>query len=67
MQAAIEGYREGKLRYVEALDAQRVHANIQARYIDVLEKYHTLRTKLNQLTGRPAEEAGLWLSQENKK
>lgn len=67
MQAAIEGYREGKLRYVEALDAQRVHANIQARYIDVLEKYHTLRTKLNQLTGRPAEEAGIWLSQENKK
>lgn len=65
--AAAEGYREGKLNYVEALDSRRALAEVQSRYIDSLEQYHKLRARLNELTGRAAEVAGGWLIRGNDK
>lgn len=65
--AAAEGYREGKLNYVEALEARRALAEAQSRYIDSLERYHKLRAKLLELTGRAADVAGGWLIQGNDK
>ncbi len=63
MKAATEGYREGKLTYVEALDARRALAEVQNRYIDTLERYHTSRARLYELTGQAVEVAGGWLTE----
>lgn len=48
-------YEEGKIGYLELLDAQRSYFTTQDEYIDVLAKYHVCKTELERLIGQPLE------------
>ena len=56
--AAGEGYRTGKLGFLEVLDAQRTLFEAKARYIDALAVYHTAKADVERLIGRRIDAAG---------
>ncbi|HUT28167.1 MAG TPA: TolC family protein [Sedimentisphaerales bacterium] len=57
-EAAGEGYRSGKLGFLEVLDAQRTLFEAKARYIDALAVYHSAKADVERLIGRRIDAAG---------
>ncbi|UCC97870.1 MAG: TolC family protein [Phycisphaerales bacterium] len=49
--ASREGYSQGKLDYLNLLDAQRTFFEAKARYIDALSSYHLARADVEHLIG----------------
>ena len=52
-----EGYRQGKFRYLDVLDAQRTLFNAQATYIEALANYHETSVEVERLIGRRVDKA----------
>jgi cobalt-zinc-cadmium efflux system outer membrane protein len=52
---ALEGYRTGRFRYLEVLDAQRTLFELRGSQIDALAAYHTAAADLERLTGTPLD------------
>ncbi|MBW2043154.1 MAG: TolC family protein [Deltaproteobacteria bacterium] len=50
--ASTEAYREGKLDYLNVLDAQRTLFEARGRYIEALAAYHTARAEVERLIGQ---------------
>ena len=59
--AANRAYREGKVDYLNVLDAQRTLVAVKNDYIESLTTYHTAKTDIERLTGGPI--TGLNLSE----
>lgn len=53
---ALQGYRTGRFRFVEVLDAQRTLFELRADEIDALASYHSAAADLERLTGAPLSE-----------
>ena len=54
-EASKTGYSQGKLDYLNVLDAQRTLFEAKARYIDALACYHGAKADVERLTGRPID------------
>ncbi len=54
-QASKTGYTQGKLDYLNVLDAQRTLFGAKAKYIDALASYHTAKADVERLIGRSLE------------
>ncbi len=54
-EASKTGYTQGKLDYLNVLDAQRTLFEAKARYIDALASYHIAKADVERLTGRPID------------
>lgn len=52
-EAVTEGYRLGRFRYVEVLDAQRTLVAAGGQYLRALTDYHHAVAEVEQLTGAP--------------
>jgi len=52
-----EGYRQGKFRYLDVLDAQRTLFDAQAKYIEALANYHEASVEVERLIGQRIDEA----------
>ena len=52
-----EGYRQGKFRYLDVLDAQRTLFDAQAKYIEALANYHETSVEVERLIGQRVDEA----------
>ncbi|MCP4262103.1 MAG: TolC family protein [Planctomycetes bacterium] len=52
-EASKTGYMQGKLDYLNVLDAQRTLFEAKARYVDALASYHIAKADVERLTGRP--------------
>ena len=52
-----EGYRQGKFRYLDVLDAQRTLFDAQAKYIEALATYHEASVEVERLIGQRVDEA----------
>jgi cobalt-zinc-cadmium efflux system outer membrane protein len=52
-EAAELGYREGKLNYLQLLDAQRTLFEVKAQLLNALVNYHQARTESDRLIGGP--------------
>ena len=50
-EAAREGYKQGKLNYLDVLDAQRTLFEARTQYFDVLANYHKTMAEVERLTG----------------
>jgi outer membrane protein, heavy metal efflux system len=50
--ASAEGYKQGKLGYLDVLDAQRTLFEAKGQYIEVLASYHKTRADIERLVGR---------------
>ena len=50
--ASTEGYREGKLDYLNVLDAQRTLFEAKGQYIGALSAYHKARADVERLIGQ---------------
>ncbi|MCD6395081.1 MAG: TolC family protein [Planctomycetes bacterium] len=50
--ASTEGYREGKLDYLNVLDAQRTLFEAKGQYIEALSAYHKARADVERLIGQ---------------
>jgi len=50
--ASAEGYREGKLDYLNVLDAQRTLFEAKGQYIEALSAYHKARADVERLIGQ---------------
>ena len=50
--ASTEGYREGKLNYLNVLDAQRTLFEAKGQYIEALSAYHKARADVERLIGQ---------------
>ena len=53
-EAAREGYQQGKLGFLDMLDAQSGLAETQLALVDALEAYHNARTRIERLTATDA-------------
>jgi len=53
--AATTAYREGKVDYLNVLDAQRTFFTTKNEYINALAEYHTYKTELERLVGQTFE------------
>ena len=51
-EASREGYSQGKLDYLELLDAQRTLFEVKAQYIEALRSYHIAKADVERLVGR---------------
>jgi len=51
-----EGYRQGKFRYLDVLDAQRTLFDAQAKYIEALANYHEGSVEVERLIGQRVDE-----------
>jgi len=51
-EASKEGYSQGKLDYLNVLDAQRTLSEARAQYIDALAAYHNSKADVERLIGR---------------
>ncbi len=47
------GYGEGRLRYLEVLEAERTIAELEQRWLETLARYHTTAADVERLTGGP--------------
>jgi len=54
-EASRTGYEQGKLDYLNVLDAQRTLFEAKARYIDALASYHAAKADVERLIGRPID------------
>jgi cobalt-zinc-cadmium efflux system outer membrane protein len=52
-EASKTGYAQGKLDYLNVLDAQRTFFQAKARHIDALAFYHKAKADVERLIGRP--------------
>ena len=50
--AANEGYREGKLDFLQLLDTQRTLVEVRGQYIESLAAYHKARANVERLIGK---------------
>ncbi|MFH1719041.1 MAG: TolC family protein [Planctomycetota bacterium] len=50
-EASKEGYSQGKLDYLNVLDAQRTLSEVRTRYIDALAAYHSSKADVERLIG----------------
>lgn len=53
--AAARAYDEGKMDYLNVLDAQRTYFDVQNEYIESLAAYHIARTDIERFTGKKIE------------
>jgi cobalt-zinc-cadmium efflux system outer membrane protein len=53
------GYSEGKLDYLEVLDAQRTLFEARSDYVAALVSYHTAKARVERLVARPIESIGV--------
>ena len=51
-EASKTGYIQGKLDYLNVLDAQRTLFEARARYVEALASYHTAKADVERLTGQ---------------
>lgn len=51
IEAAKEGYKLGKYAYLDLLEAQRVYIKSRTEYINILEMYWELISKIERITG----------------
>ncbi|MBW1898594.1 MAG: TolC family protein [Deltaproteobacteria bacterium] len=65
-EASRTGYRQGKLDYLHVLDAQRTLFEAKARYIDALASFHTAKTDVERLIGRPIENVNVSRNEDSK-
>ncbi len=54
-EASKTGYTQGKLDYLNVLDAQRTLFEAKGRYLGALASYHTAKADVERLTGRPID------------
>ena len=52
-----EGYRQGKFRYLDVLDAQRTLFDAQATYVEALANYHERSVEVERLIGQGVDKA----------
>ncbi|MHC4617795.1 MAG: TolC family protein [Planctomycetota bacterium] len=64
--AASEGYRAGKLGFLDVLDAQRTLFEAKAKYIDALAAYHGAKADVERLLGQPIESGTISRSEDEK-
>jgi len=65
-EASKTGYTEGKLDYLNVLDAQRTLFKAKAQYIDALASYHTAKADVERLIGRPIDSESLSQNEDKK-
>jgi cobalt-zinc-cadmium efflux system outer membrane protein len=53
--AATRAYQEGKVDYLNVLDAQRTLFDVKNEYIESLAVYHTTRTDIERFIGKEIE------------
>ena len=63
-EASKTGYSQGKLDYLNVLDAQRTLFEAKAQYIDALASFHTAKTDVERLIGRPIDSVTLSKSED---
>jgi cobalt-zinc-cadmium efflux system outer membrane protein len=63
-EASKTGYEQGKLDYLNVLDAQRTLFEAKARYIDALASYHAAKADVERLIGRPIDSETVTQSEE---
>jgi cobalt-zinc-cadmium efflux system outer membrane protein len=51
LEATRRGHREGVLRYLDVLDAQRTVFDVRGEYLESLARYHAAAADLERLTG----------------
>ncbi len=67
-EAAEEGYRSGKLGYLDVLDAQRTYFQVKEQWVQALSAYHGAVAEMERLIGGSLREAGgLEPNQENQR
>lgn len=54
-EASRESYAEGKIDYLNLLDAQRTFFDVKLQYIEVLTNYHKARADIERLIGQKIE------------
>jgi cobalt-zinc-cadmium efflux system outer membrane protein len=64
--AANEGYRAGKLGFLDVLDAQRILFEAKAKYIDALAAYHSAKADVERLLGEPIDSETISRSEDEK-
>ena len=57
--AATTAYREGKVDYLNVLDAQRTLFDVRKEYIESLANYHIARADIERLIGREIESVNI--------
>jgi len=62
--AATRAYQEGKVDYLNVLDAQRTLFDVKNEYIESLAAYHTARTDIERFIGNQAETINISESEE---
>ena len=65
-EASKTGYKQGKLDYLNVLDAQRTLFEAKAKYIDALSSYHTAKADVERLIGRPLDSESLSQNEDKK-
>ncbi len=63
-EASKTAYVEGKLGYLNVLDAQRTFFEAKAQYIDALVLYHTAKADVERLIGRSIDSVTLSKSED---
>jgi cobalt-zinc-cadmium efflux system outer membrane protein len=58
LDATRRGHREGVLRWLDVLDAQRTVVDVRGEYLDSLARYHAAAADLERLTGLSVSDAG---------
>jgi len=56
LDAATEGYRQGKFDYLHVLDAQRTSFEARLQYLDSLVAFHKARADVERLTGQSLDD-----------
>ena len=64
--ASRTGYNQGKLDYLYVLDAQRTLFDAKAQYIDALASFHTAKTDVERLIGRPIDSINVSKNEDSK-
>ena len=65
-EASKTGYTQGKLDYLNVLDAQRTLFKAKAQYIDALASYHTAKADVERLIGQPLDSESLSQNEDRK-
>ena len=64
--ASRTGYTQGKLDYLDVLDAQRTLFDAKAKYIDALASFHTAKTDVERLISAPIESINISKNKDSK-
>lgn len=65
-EASRTGYSQGKLNYLDVLDAQRTLFDAKAQYIDALASFHTAKTDVERLISAPIESVNISKNKDSK-